>query len=99
MNLADPFNRIPSRASRDEEAERAHRVRLAMEVRDALLEGRMPAEEARLFFGGALSAWLERGGPWGCLEAIYLRTNPPRGSRRTAQVVARGLQSKRRTDI
>lgn len=74
----DPFA-ILAGARAPAELPREDRVRLLGEAAQALLEGRMPSDKARLFLGGALVAWLARGGD---LERDYLRVRQ-RGSHRT----------------
>lgn len=59
---------------------REGRIELLGRAAEALLAGRLPEPEARLFLAGALVAWLEGEGP---LEAV-LRVNR-RGSHETPQ--------------
>jgi hypothetical protein len=68
---------------------RPHRVKLLGEAAQALLRGELPAVEARLFLGGALASWLERGGK---LEKDYLRVVKPK-SHVTPAVVWKQIQS------
>ncbi len=84
----DPFGRSRLPASFN----RRDRVRLILEVRDALLEGRLPDRAAALFVGGALSGWLAEGGS---LEKDFLKTSTTRGCKRTASVLARELENER----
>jgi hypothetical protein len=80
---ADPFgrSRLPADFSRE------HRVQLLTEAADALLAGKLPSDEARLFLAGGLRAWLH--GPSGAdLLADYWRVRPPPGKRSTAPRLA-----------
>lgn len=90
----DPFGRakVPRSTSR------AGRVSLVAEVARALLEGRLPPAESRLFVAGALLAWLEHGGRVGSLERDHLRTAPPRSSTVTAAELWRRCSSRGETD-
>ena len=82
MNLPhDPFGRSQMPAGFD----RAARVRLIDEAAQALLEGRLPDDAARLFLGGALVAWLADGGRCGSLERDFLRVTQRERSRLTPQ--------------
>lgn len=65
------------------------RVRLIDEIRQALLEGRLPSREAALFVGGALGAWLVNGGD---LARDWLEVVKPK-SHRTASKIWRDLQA------
>jgi hypothetical protein len=59
---------------------RENRIRLLGEAANALIEGKLPEAEARLFLAGGLLAWLRDGGR---LTRDYWRVDPRRGSRRT----------------
>lgn len=78
---ADPFGR----AGLPADFSRADRVRLLAEAADALVRGELPSVEARLFLGGAIAAWLARGGRVGSLERDYLRVTQVERSRLTPQ--------------
>jgi hypothetical protein len=67
--------------------DRVQRVRWIAEAGEALLAGRLPSDEARLFLGGALLAWLASGGS---LERDYLRTVKPK-SHRTPSAIWREI--------
>lgn len=81
MLPADPFgrSRLPGDFTRE------GRVRLIAEAARALLDGRLPSAEARLFLAGAIAAWLEAGGRCGSLERDYLRVTGRPRSRLTPQ--------------
>jgi hypothetical protein len=66
--------------------DREGRVRLLGEAAKALLAGRLPEPEARLFLAGGLSAWLEGGGD---LVRDFWKVAAPRGSHRTAAALHR----------
>lgn len=103
MAMLDPFNRVTMPAdlreqfdaARAEEAEReAEREQYAQwfaEVADGLLQGKPMSIEARLFVGGAHSAWLADGCR-GDLVRDYLHLRPVRGSHRTAAELLRRLR-------
>jgi hypothetical protein len=67
--------------------DREGRVALLGEAAQALLDGRMPDDEARLFLAGALTAWLQRGGS---LERDFLRVVKAK-SHRTPSAIWRDL--------
>ncbi len=90
---ADPFGR----AGLPADFSRADRVRLIAECADALVRGELPSVEARLFLGGAIAAWLARGGRVGDLERHYLRIAAPRSSRHTPSELWRRECSSRGT--
>lgn len=71
---------------------REDRVRLLGEAAEALLAGRMPSAEARLFLAGGLLAWLEGGGS---LTKHYLKVDPRRGSKATPSAIWRRRSSSR----
>jgi hypothetical protein len=71
--LLEPFNRSALPRTLD----RRGRVALLLEVMDELLGGPQASHDAHLFVGGAISAWLERGGS---LERDHLRVIGRRGS-------------------
>lgn len=64
---------------------RSDRVKLVAEAADALLRGELPSAAARMFVGGALSAWLRDGGRVGSLERDFLRVTQGERSRLTPQ--------------
>jgi hypothetical protein len=66
---------------------------MLVETADALLRGEMPSREARLWFGSAISAWLESGD--GPLDR-HLGIRAPRGSHHRPQVLARLIADERR---
>jgi hypothetical protein len=72
--------RAPARMSRE------GRIALIGAVAQALLDGRLPSNEARLFVGGALMAWLEQGGH---LERNFLRVRKPQSHNTVVRVWAR----------
>jgi hypothetical protein len=76
--------RLPHDFSRED------RVRLLGEACEALLRGQLPSVEARLFLGGALNAWLQRGGS---LERDFLRVTGKAGSHHTPCHVWRSVTS------
>lgn len=78
VNLNDPFGR---RTKRPPTFDRFARVTQLGDLAIALLDGVLPAPEARAWLGGAILARLQRGGN---LED-YLQIRPPRGSRLTAE--------------
>jgi hypothetical protein len=65
------------------------RVALLAEVAAALLNGALPSKEARMFVGGALSAWLAQGGD---LSREFLKVVIPK-SHRTASKIFQELQA------
>lgn len=65
------------------------RVALISQAAQALLNDQPPPKEARLFLGGALSAWLARGGD---LSRDFLKVVIPK-SHRTASRIFQELQS------
>ena len=70
--------------------DRAGRVKLLLELADALLTNRMPSRASALFMGGALQGWLESGGRCGSLERTYLRVvGPPRSRLTPGRLAAR----------
>lgn len=69
--------------------DRRHRVKLIDEAATALLEGRMPSVEARVFLAGALRSWLEFGGN---LQRDYLRVVKSQ-SRHTASFLWHQMQA------
>jgi hypothetical protein len=73
---ADPF-RISKPLRVDS---REGRCQLLHEAANALLAGRLPSSEARLFLAGGLASWLEHDGD---LCRDFWRVSPPRGSHRT----------------
>lgn len=77
----DPFGRtaLPTSALRDGDAQidRLRRLEMIALAADALLE---KGDAPSLFVGGALRAWLERGGPTGSLEKEFLAVAPPHRS-------------------
>lgn len=70
---------------------REDRVRLAAEVFNALVEGRMPSRAAALFLGGGGLAWLERGGD---LVRDYLKLAGRPGSHRTPSMIFQRTRKK-----
>lgn len=66
--------------------DREGRVRLLGEAAEALLAGKLPEPEARLFLAGGLLAWLEGGGR---LTSTFWKVDPVRGSKRTASALWR----------
>lgn len=81
MLPSDPFGRCV-RAPGD--FTRHGRIALLGDTAIALLSGRMPSDEGRVFLAGALLAWLRNGGS---LERDYFRTTPPQGSKLRADRV------------
>ncbi len=77
--LHDPFGRARLPATFD----RAGRVAPLAEAADALLAGRLPSTEARLFLAGALAGWLAEGGRLGALERDFLHVAAPARSTHT----------------
>jgi hypothetical protein len=84
----DPFNRVRLPVAFD----RRERVRLIREVAEALLRGELPERAAALFVGGALSAWLSKGGR---LENSYFQVSARRGSHATPAALAAELDAHR----
>jgi hypothetical protein len=84
VNISDPFNRARLPITFD----RVGLVRLFREFVDAMLEGRMPSPEARLFVASACDAYLQRGGN---LTRDHLRISGPRGSHHTPAALAAAL--------
>lgn len=73
-------------------------MRLLGEAAEALLAGKLPSAEARLFLAGALSAWLREGGRLGALERDFLRVAAPHRSTHTpARLWARECSNGRGT--
>lgn len=66
---------------------REGRVRLIGEVTQALLKGELPSRQARLWVGGALLEWLQRGGN---LERDYFEVTKPK-SHHTPSAIWRAL--------
>ena len=66
---------------------REGRILLLAEVARALLDGREPSIEGRLFVGAALDAWLRLGGAF----EKHARVGAKRGSHRTAQALFRSV--------
>lgn len=87
MNPFDPFGRI-SRPPLDL-ARREDRIRAIGDVAAALLDGRLPDSQARLFVASALLGWLQGGGD---LARHHLRTTGEAGSHTTPAVLWRRLQ-------
>lgn len=77
----DPFGRSQMPAGFD----RAARVRLIDQAAQALLEGRLPDDAARLFVAGALAAWLRDGDRCGSLERDFLKVTQRERSTMTPQ--------------
>ena len=94
MNLPpDPFNRVrlPGDFSRE------GRVALLAEAFRALIEGRMPSQEAAMFCGAGGMAWLQEGGRCGSLERDFWRvTQTERSTATPARVYAQLEASARR---
>jgi hypothetical protein len=94
--MLDPFNRSrlpPEHATRD--PARARRVRWIAEVAIALLEGRLPSAEARLFVAASLQTWLEIGGE---LVDDHLQVRGPRGSHASPQRLWQAMQRAHRDE-
>lgn len=68
--------------------DRQGRVALIAEAARALLDDKMPSLEAAQFLGGALLAWLERGGS---LERDYLKVAAKAGSHHTPAALWQAL--------
>lgn len=64
--------------------DRRQRVRWLREAAACLLDGRPVPRDAALYLGGAVSAWLARGGR---LDRDFLRVAAPRGSHSTPQAI------------
>ena len=88
----DPFGRSsgPPRGLTRED-----RVLLLQETAEALLEGRLPDADARLYTAAALLSWLERGGD---LERDHLKVCAPVGSHRTPASIMRSRKRNRHPD-
>lgn len=100
----DPFGRSSLPAEHQEELDRRQaaldrlegreeRMQMLIDFTDALMAGRMPSREVRLFVAGSFDAWLENGGH---LTRDFLRVDAVRGSQETPRVIARRLRSRRR---
>lgn len=77
---ADPFGRVqpPIEVQAGvKDVERARRVRLLAECFMALIEGRMPSDEARLFTASGGLSWLQLGGS---IDRDYWKVRAPNGS-------------------
>src|SRR5260221_660739 len=68
--------------------DREGRVRMIGEAAEALIKGELPARDAALFLGGALLAWLTKGGS---LERDYFKIVRPK-SHVTPSVIWQQLQ-------
>lgn len=78
--MLDPFGRSrppPEFAAGIIDPERARRVRLLAECFAALLAGKLPSLESRLFVSAGGMAWLEHGGS---LDKDHWRVRAPYGS-------------------
>lgn len=89
---ADPFGRTTPPVEVQvgvKDLERARRVRLLAECFTALIENRLPSDEARLFTASGGLAWLQLGG---AIDKDYWKVRAPNGSHHSPRYMWRLLR-------